>query len=38
MSNTSLSEVASCFTLQDGFQGNTVIHDEFFPVSVFGLS
>lgn len=30
MSN--MSKVANCFTLQDGFQGSTMIHDELFPV------
>lgn len=32
MSNMSLSKVANCFTLQDAFQGNTVISDELLPV------
>lgn len=38
MSNTSLNKVANHFPLQDEFQGNSVINDEFFPASVSGLS
>ena len=32
MSNTSLNKVLNQFSLQDAFQGNSVICDEFFPV------
>lgn len=32
MTNASLSRVVNQFSLQDGFQGNNVINDAFFPV------
>lgn len=37
MSNTSLNKVVNQFPLQDEFEGNSVIGDEVFPVSVFWL-